>query len=47
MLGAMGIVHIARQPQILAALNPLHGGHFLAERDRQLFAAVGAIAARP
>ena len=43
MLGAMGIVHIARQPQILAALNPLQAWHFLAERGWQLFAAVGAI----
>ena len=42
-LGAMGLVHIAQQPQILAALNPLHAWHFLADRGWQLFAAVGAI----
>ena len=42
-LGAMGLVHIAQQPQILAALNPLHAWHFLVDRGWQLFAAVGAI----
>jgi KUP system potassium uptake protein len=42
-LGVMGVVHIAQQPQILAALNPLHAWHFLADRGWQLFAAVGAI----
>ena len=42
-LGAVGLVHIARQPAILAALNPLHAWHFLAERGWHLFAAVGAI----
>ncbi len=42
-LGAMGIFHIAQQPAILAALNPLHAWHFLAERGWHLFAAVGAI----
>ena len=42
-LGAIGIVHIAQQPAILAALNPLHARHFLAERGWYLFAAVGAI----
>jgi KUP system potassium uptake protein len=43
MLAVMGMVHIARQPQILTALNPLQAWHFLAERGWQLFAAVGAI----
>ena len=42
-LGVMGVVHVAQQPQILAALNPLHAWHFLADRGWQLFAAVGAI----
>ena len=42
-LALMGVVHIAQQPQILAALNPLHAWHFLADRGWQLFAAVGAI----
>ena len=42
-LAVMGVVHIAQQPQILAALNPLHAWHFLADRGWQLFAAVGAI----
>jgi KUP system potassium uptake protein len=42
-LGAIGIVHIAQQPAILAALNPLHAWSFLAERGWHLFAAVGAI----
>jgi KUP system potassium uptake protein len=42
-LGAIGIVHIAQQPAILAALNPLHAWRFLAERGWHLFAAVGAI----
>jgi KUP system potassium uptake protein len=43
MLGAMGLVHIAQQPAILAALNPVHAWTFLAERGWHLFAAVGAI----
>ncbi len=42
-LGIVGAVHIAQQPSILAALNPLHGARFLAERGWHLFAAVGAI----
>ncbi|MGE0798928.1 MAG: potassium transporter Kup [Lautropia sp.] len=42
-LGAIGFVHVVRQPAILAALNPLHGWTFLAERGWHLFAAVGAI----
>ena len=42
-LALMGVVHIAQQPQILAALNPLHAWHFLVDRGWQLFAAVGAI----
>ena len=42
-LGAIGALHIARQPAILAALNPLHAWLFLAERGWHVFAAVGAI----
>ncbi|MGC4366912.1 potassium transporter Kup [Hydrogenophaga sp. R2] len=42
-LGVAGAVQIAQQPAILAALNPLHAWHFMAERGWQLFAAVGAI----
>ena len=43
MLGVTGVMHIAQQPAILAALNPLHAWAFLADRGWQLFAAVGAI----
>ncbi len=42
-LGAIGAVHIAAQPGILAALNPLHAWDFLAQRGWHVFAAVGAI----
>lgn len=42
-LGIVGALHIAQQPAILAALNPLHGLEFLAARGWHLFAAVGAI----
>ena len=42
-LGATGIVQIAQQPAILAALNPLHAWNFLTERGWHVFAAVGAI----
>jgi KUP system potassium uptake protein len=42
-LGAIGALHIAGQPAILAALNPVHAGLFLAERGWHVFAAVGAI----
>ncbi|MBB3102611.1 potassium transporter Kup [Azomonas macrocytogenes] len=42
-LGITGISHIARQPAILAALNPLHAWVFLSTQGWQLFAAVGAI----
>lgn len=43
MLAGSGIVHIAREPAILAALDPLNAWRFLADRGWQLFAAVGAI----
>ncbi len=42
-LAAAGGLHIARQPQILAALNPLEAWAFLSQRGWHLFAAVGAI----
>ncbi|HEY8880247.1 MAG TPA: potassium transporter Kup [Roseateles sp.] len=42
-LGAIGVAHIVRQPQILAALNPLEAWAFLSQRGWHLFAAVGAI----
>ena len=42
-LAAAGVVHIAQQPAILAALNPLQAWHFGVERGWGLFAAVGAI----
>ncbi len=43
MLGAIGVGHIAQQPEILAALNPVHAWGFLSERGWYLFATVGAI----
>jgi KUP system potassium uptake protein len=42
-LAATGVAHIAREPGILAALNPLRALEFLHERGWQVFAAVGAI----
>ena len=42
-LAGVGVVEIAQQPAILAALNPLMAVQFLAERGWQVFAAVGAI----
>jgi hypothetical protein len=39
----MGLVHIAREPAIVTALNPVHAWNFLVDRGWQLFAAVGAI----
>ena len=42
-LALTGIVHIAQQPAILAALDPRHAAAFLASRGWQVFAAVGAI----
>lgn len=43
LLGGSGLVHILREPAILAALNPLNAWNFLVDRGWQLFAAVGAI----
>ena len=42
-LAAVGAMHIAQQPQILAALNPLQAWHFVSERGWHLFATLGAI----
>ena len=42
-LGVSGAWHIAQQPAILAALNPLHAWEFMSARGWHLFAAVGAI----
>lgn len=42
-LGVAGVLHIAQQPQILSALNPVYGWNFLAARGWHLFAAMGAI----
>ncbi len=42
-LAATGVAHIAREPAILAALNPLHAVAFLQQRGWQVLAAVGAI----
>ena len=42
-LAVTGVIHIVREPAILAALNPLHAFEFLTTRGWHLFAAVGAI----
>jgi len=42
-LAVTGVMHIAAQPAILAALNPLRAYEFLGERGWHLFAAIGAI----
>jgi len=42
-LGVTGLVHIAHEPTILQALNPLHAARFIAERGWHLLAAIGAI----
>ena len=42
-LAITGVVHIAHQPSILAALNPLQAWAFLSTRGWHLFAAIGAI----
>ena len=43
LLGGIGLVHIVREPAILAALNPLEALAFLHGRGWHVFAAVGAI----
>ncbi|NML16127.1 potassium transporter Kup [Azohydromonas caseinilytica] len=42
-LAATGLAQVAREPAILAALNPLEALAFLSERGWQVFAALGAI----
>jgi KUP system potassium uptake protein len=42
-LAVTGMVQIAQQPAVLAALNPLHGLNFLYEQGWHMFVAVGAI----
>jgi KUP system potassium uptake protein len=42
-LAVSGALHVASQPAILAALNPLNAYHFLLARGWHVFAAVGAI----
>jgi len=42
-LAVTGVMHIAAEPTILAALNPLRALHFLVERGWHVFGAVGAI----
>ncbi|HJV70932.1 potassium transporter Kup [Ideonella sp.] len=42
-LAVSGIVHIAEQPGILVALNPLRAWHFLAGQGWRVFALVGAV----
>ncbi|RYY73216.1 MAG: potassium transporter Kup [Gammaproteobacteria bacterium] len=42
-LAISGIVHVIREPQILAAINPLRAIHFLAERGWSTFFIFGAV----
>jgi len=42
-LAVIGVIHIAQEPGILVALNPLYALHFLMDRGWQVFAALGAI----
>ncbi len=42
-LGLTGIQQIVQTPEVLVALNPLHGIHFLLDRGPLVLAAVGAI----
>ena len=42
-LGVTGVLQIVQTPEILVALNPLHGIYFLLERGPFVLAAVGAI----
>lgn len=42
-LGVIGIVHVVREPAILAALNPLRAAEFIAARGWLLLATLGAI----
>lgn len=42
-LAAAGLWHIAKNPEILSALSPLHAWTFLADRGTGVFLAVGAV----
>ena len=42
-LGAVGLLWIAREPAVLAALNPLQAWHFAAERGWKVFLVIGAL----
>jgi KUP system potassium uptake protein len=42
-LAGVGLVHVSREPAILAALNPLQAASFLVARGWHVLAAVGAI----
>jgi KUP system potassium uptake protein len=42
-LAVIGVTHIAEQPAILHALNPMHAWEFLSQRGWKVFAALGAI----
>ncbi len=42
-LAVMGVVHIVREPGILAALNPLEAWRFTVERGPKLLATMGAV----
>jgi len=42
-LAVAGVIQIAAQPAILAALNPVHAFVFVSERGWHVFAAIGAI----
>jgi KUP system potassium uptake protein len=43
-IGAVGLLQIGRQPEILLALNPLYAWQFSIDRGWSLFATIGAIA---
>ncbi len=42
-LAALGAMSIAKHPEILVALNPLHGLHFVLEHGKLAFLALGAV----
>lgn len=42
-LAALGTMSIAKHPEILVALNPLHGLHFVLEHGKLAFLALGAV----
>jgi KUP system potassium uptake protein len=42
-IGTLGLIEIAREPRILAAMNPLYAAHFLGEHRFAGFAVLGAV----